>query len=74
MVELVDPAWQDFLRFRDHLIENSYDRDQYIKLKTQIASRYVHDRRAYTYAKAKFIQEILQYPQGRKKNSPLRPL
>jgi GrpB-like predicted nucleotidyltransferase (UPF0157 family) len=60
MLESADPAWQEFLRFRDHLIENAYDRERYKRLKTKIAARYVHNRRAYTDAKAEFILEILR--------------
>lgn len=63
MVQALDPAWQSYLRFRDYLIENSYDHDRYIKLKIQIAARFIHHRRAYKEAKAEFIHEILRKTQ-----------
>jgi GrpB-like predicted nucleotidyltransferase (UPF0157 family) len=60
MLQSTDPAWLEFLRFRDHLIENAYDRYRYMRLKLEIAAQYGHNRRAYTVAKECFIQEILR--------------
>lgn len=60
MVQEGHPVWQDFLRFRDYLIEHPGQLHRYMRIKTQMAAHYAQDRRGYTEAKAGFIQEILR--------------
>ena len=59
MLLISNPAWQNYLRFRDYLIAHPATRDRYMQLKQQLAIQYPTDRAAYTAGKAQFIQQIL---------------
>lgn len=55
-----NPAWQNYLLFRDHLKQYSHDRHRYEKRKKRLAIVYAKDRDAYTQGKADLIEEILK--------------
>lgn len=50
----------DSLKFRDILRSHSQLRDEYCKLKHQLADKYPSDRKAYTAHKAGFIEQVLK--------------
>ncbi len=52
--------YRDELRFRDYLRGHPQARDDYARLKHDLATRYRWDRNAYTQAKTAFVQEILR--------------
>ena len=54
-----DPAWWNYLLFRDYLIAHPAARADYMRLKQDLASQYAKDRAAYTAAKGAFVQHIL---------------
>lgn len=57
---LIDhPSWRNYLRFRDYLITHPGVRDQYMRLKQELALQYPTNRAAYTAAKASFIERVL---------------
>ena len=51
--------WREHLRFRDALRTDDALRDRYQALKRDLAARHVHDKAAYTDAKAPFIRAVL---------------
>jgi len=59
MLPIHDPAWWNYLRFRDYLLADPAARDAYLRLKQDLAARYAADRAAYSAAKATFVQHIL---------------
>jgi GrpB-like predicted nucleotidyltransferase (UPF0157 family) len=59
MFEIGSPEWNRHLAFRDHLRTHPDDLRAYEGLKRELAIRHRDDRKAYTDAKAPFIQEIL---------------
>ncbi len=55
-----DPEqWNNIILFRNYLRQNSLARDQYAKLKQELACKYADDRYAYSKAKNDFIQRSL---------------
>ena len=54
------PAERSALLFRDHLRSHPNEAARYGDLKRALAARHRHDRRAYTDAKAPFIQEAME--------------
>lgn len=52
--------WRNHLAFRNALREDVALRDAYAALKLQLAREFVHDKAAYTDAKAPFIQRVLE--------------
>ena len=59
-----EPAWSNYLRFRDHLTAHPAARDAYMRLKEDLAAEYPGDRAGYTAAKAMFIHDILAAAQA----------
>ena len=59
VVPLHEPAWERMLGFRDALRKDASLAAQYGRLKRQLAARYPDDRSAYTDAKARFIERVL---------------
>lgn len=53
------PGWHDPIRFRDYLIANPIVREEYQKLKLELADKYPNDRASYTKAKEATIQGIM---------------
>ncbi|MEH7460027.1 GrpB family protein [Bacillus sp. JJ1127] len=52
-------AWNDNLLFRDFLRKNEWAREEYKKLKQELAVKYPFDRVSYTNAKAPFIRSTI---------------
>jgi GrpB-like predicted nucleotidyltransferase (UPF0157 family) len=59
-----EPAWSNYLLFRDYLAAHPRDRDRYQRLKEDLAAQHAENRAAYTAAKAAFVQEILVVAQA----------
>jgi len=59
LVPLDSQRFQDELAFRDHLRAEPERADEYAELKRRLATRFEHDREAYTDAKADFIRKVL---------------
>jgi GrpB-like predicted nucleotidyltransferase (UPF0157 family) len=57
--EPASEAWQRPLLFRDYLRRHPDEAEKYHRLKTDLASRYRHDREAYTSAKDEFVEAIV---------------
>ena len=53
------PVWAERLRFRDLLRSNPSLAHSYSQLKSELAVRFLHDREAYTDAKAEFVASAL---------------
>jgi GrpB-like predicted nucleotidyltransferase (UPF0157 family) len=53
------PLWVERLAFRDALRRDANLAAEYARLKLELASRFRHDRDAYTEAKSEFIQSAL---------------
>lgn len=60
LTELDCDYWREHLAFRDALRADPELAGRYVALKRELASRYPHDRIAYTEAKTDFIREVLQ--------------
>ena len=52
-------GWTIPIAFRDYLIVNPNARNQYQKLKEELAKKYPNDREKYTSAKAAFIDKVI---------------
>jgi GrpB-like predicted nucleotidyltransferase (UPF0157 family) len=59
MLLIGEPAWCNYLLFRDYLRADPTARDAYQRLKQDLAAQYAADRAAYSAAKATFVQQIL---------------
>ena len=59
IVPFESSLWFDRLRFRDALRSDSGLAVRYAELKLHLASRYRHDREAYTEGKADFVMTVL---------------
>ena len=55
-----DPQWRSWLRFRDFLRADRELRRRYARLKQELKERFPTDRRSYTLAKTRFIEDALQ--------------
>jgi len=51
--------WQEHIIFRDYLRQNQKGRDEYNKLKQDLAEKFSDKRELYTKAKSDFIQNII---------------
>ncbi len=60
IVEQADSQWRDYIAFRDALRRDSKLRQWYSSLKRRLAERFPDDRKSYTDAKNRFIQEVLK--------------
>jgi GrpB-like predicted nucleotidyltransferase (UPF0157 family) len=60
LIEYGSKLWIDRLAFRDYLREYSDSRDEYERLKIQLAEKFKDDREAYTDAKEGFVNSILE--------------
>ena len=58
--EPTSEAWQRPLLFRDYLRRHGDEAERYHRLKLDLASRYRHDREAYTTAKDAFVEAIVR--------------
>ncbi len=59
MMEFASTNWERHILFRDYLRLNSEARNEYAKLKSDLAQKYKDDRKAYTESKADFISDII---------------
>jgi GrpB-like predicted nucleotidyltransferase (UPF0157 family) len=59
IVEATWTGWQTWLAFRDHLRETPADRDEYARIKRELAEADDRDRPAYRAGKAPFIAGVL---------------
>lgn len=59
VVEQGDPAWADYLNFRDYLNAHPQKAAEYEKRKLELAQKYPNDRAAYTAAKHPLITRLL---------------
>ena len=53
-------AWDDYLRFRAHLVDDPEARRRYELVKRVLAERFARDRPGYTLAKGAIIEELLK--------------
>jgi GrpB-like predicted nucleotidyltransferase (UPF0157 family) len=60
MVQLDSDFWRDHLLFRDYLRMHQEVAEEYERLKTDLAMKYVGNREAYTEGKSRFIEEVLK--------------
>lgn len=58
-VEFEGKLWRNYINFRNCLRENANLRDEYSRLKKDLALQYKHDRAAYTDSKTSFVEKIL---------------
>ena len=58
LVQHGSDVWERHLLFRDFLRSHPEKAQEYHRLKKELASRYVHDREAYTEAKASFVRSV----------------
>jgi GrpB-like predicted nucleotidyltransferase (UPF0157 family) len=59
IVEESSPNWRTWLAFRDHLRTTPADRDEYARIKRELAAADDQDRPAYRAGKAPFITAVL---------------
>jgi len=62
--EPTSEAWQRPLLFRDYLRCHPDEAERYHRLKLDLASRYRHDREAYTTAKDGFVEAVIRLARG----------
>jgi len=60
ITEATHPQWQSKKQFRDYLIAHPEVQKAYTDLKYQLSLEFPEDREAYTEAKGRFVEEILQ--------------
>lgn len=60
VVRADDPQWRSWLRFRDFLRTDRELRKRYARLKLELKDRFPTDRRSYTLAKTRFIENVLK--------------
>jgi GrpB-like predicted nucleotidyltransferase (UPF0157 family) len=60
VVEVNDPQWWSWLRFRDFLKMDRELRQRYARLKQELKNRFPSDRRSYTLGKTRFIERALK--------------
>jgi len=63
--EPTSDAWQRPLMFRDYLRCHPDEAERYHRLKLDLASRFRHDREAYTTAKDAFVEAIVRLARDR---------
>lgn len=59
IVESTDIQWRNYIRFRDLLRRNEDFREEYSRLKRNLARKHKDDRRSYTAGKHEFIRGLL---------------
>ena len=59
VVEYNSTAWKNYINFRNYLNSHPAKAEEYDILKKSLADKFYNDRKAYTSAKQKFINEIL---------------
>jgi len=64
LMPAISPEFKAKIAFRDWLRDYSGDRDEYEKLKTELAEKFRDDREAYTKAKTDFVKKIISKSLG----------
>jgi len=59
LIDETDVQWQNYLTFRNRLLNDAKLRLEYEKCKIALAARFATDRQAYTLAKADFVRRVL---------------
>lgn len=59
VIEVSDPQWKSWLRFRDFLKTDQELRHRYSRLKSELKVQFPSDRRSYTLGKTRFIESVL---------------
>ncbi len=59
VVEIDDPQWANYIKFRNKLRENKSLAIEYSELKIELGQKYFNNRRAYTNSKNTFIARVL---------------
>jgi len=59
VVKINSAGWNEYILFRDFLLKDERARNDYNKLKKELAEKYKDIREKYTEAKTKFINDIL---------------
>lgn len=60
MIPKDSQLFRDRIAFRDALRSSALLRQQYTELKQGLATKYPHDREAYTEAKGPFVERVLE--------------
>lgn len=60
LIPFASAIWDERLAFRDALRRDALLAAQYARLKYELATRFRHDREAYTEAKSSFIRAVLE--------------
>ncbi len=60
IVAISNFQWRNYIDFRDILRNNPVIRDDYARLKQQLAAQFPNDRESYMYAKYNFIRKTLK--------------
>jgi GrpB-like predicted nucleotidyltransferase (UPF0157 family) len=69
LVQLNSSFWNRHLAFRDHLRENTKDREEYFKLKMELSTKEWKDGNEYASAKNSFIRTVEKKLLTRLRNS-----
>lgn len=59
LIEVSDPQWNNYIRFRDYLNAHPDVAQAYADLKQKLAAQFPNDRGAYTAGKTEFVQQVL---------------
>ncbi|MFN7094216.1 MAG: GrpB family protein [Burkholderiales bacterium] len=59
IVDINGEIWNNYISFRDYLIEHPLERSHYEKLKLYLKDKFHHDREKYTDSKSAHIKEVL---------------
>lgn len=60
LIELSDPQWNNYIRFRDYLNAHPEVAQKYADLKRGLAAEFPNNRGAYTAGKTDFVQWVLK--------------
>ena len=60
VLSLGDPAWRDYILFRDYLRVHAEQAVQYSNLKMELATRFSNNRESYTLGKSALIKRLLE--------------
>jgi len=69
VVEIGSVRWKNTLLFRDYLRTHSDERDEYARLKRELAQQYGEYRPAYTEAKTVFVASVIEKANSDQSNS-----
>ena len=64
LIEIDSQAWKNYILFRDYLIANPEAREQYTKLKKELAKKFAEDRKSYTAGKVALVEKFIKQANG----------